>query len=78
MEDERKCDLCNHYKLKDGAWSCEKWECEFEEKTLPQRLQSIADKFCSDYCKIPEQYTEEEWEALNYSPCEGCPLNWLI
>ena len=51
---------------------------EAPEKTLPQRLQDIADCFCSNYCKYPAMYTDEEWEKLDYQPCEGCPMSWLI
>ena len=76
--DNRHCNQCTHYKMKDGTMSCEKWNCEFEQQSLPQHLQTIADIFCSDYCKIPEQYTEEEWEEMDYAPCEGCPMSWLI
>lgn len=51
---------------------------EEPEKTLPQRLEEIANRFCSDYCKYPAMYTDEEWEELDYEPCKDCPMDWLI
>lgn len=30
---ERDCEHCVHYKeYKDGLYSCEKWECEYERR----------------------------------------------
>ena len=78
MSDDRNCKQCTHYKMKDGVMSCASWHCEFTQQTLPQHLQTIADIFCSEYCKVPGEYTPEQWEELDLKPCEECPMSWLI
>lgn len=43
------------------------------EKTFPETLEEVKVEMCDDYCKYPEQLSEEE---LN-DKCEECPLGRL-
>lgn len=45
--------------------------------TVTETIEKVKEDMCSNYCKLPEKYTEEEWEALDYAPCEDCPLGRL-
>ena len=41
--------------------------------TVTGLLQEIADDFCDNYCKFPNQYDDEE--ELMVRHCDQCPLN---
>ena len=47
--------------------------------TVTTLIQSIADDFCSHYCKYPEIWDEEKegCELSESSICENCPMSRL-
>lgn len=48
--------------------------------SITEQIESIKRDMCDNYCKIPYQYSVNEWESIQYSddnPCCNCPLNKL-
>ena len=55
-------------------------EAEAEgQKSVPQILGDIADRFCDNYCKYPEIWDEEKegCELCESDICVKCPINRL-
>ena len=51
----------------------------FENKTIPQILQDVAEEMCQHYCKYPEVWDAEAAgvELSESDICAACPLNRL-
>lgn len=49
-------------------------------KSISDRLEDIADTICREYCKHPENYSEEDEEAMEelYKICWECPVMDLM
>lgn len=50
-------------------------------KSISQQLEQIAEDFCSNYCKWPNEYNEEEHDGVELSDseiCTNCPIGRLI
>ena len=45
--------------------------------TVVNIIHEVIESICNEYCKFPEQYTEDNEENLYSEHCEKCPLNKL-
>lgn len=50
-----------------------------EIKTIPQIMEEVVEKMCSEYCKWPDLWDEEAegMELVESGICNNCPLNRL-
>lgn len=46
-------------------------------QSVMQIIEEIKEDICSNYCKMPEQFTPEEWEEKFMEVCSNCPLDRL-
>ena len=51
-----------------------------DQKTIVKQIATIAEVFCSEYCKYPDTWDEEkeECELAESDICTNCPINKLI
>ena len=52
---------------------------ELAAVTVPKLLEEVANDFCDNYCKWPEQWNEKEegCELCESEICATCPINKL-
>lgn len=45
-------------------------------KSITKQIEAIAEEFCNDYCKYPDQYDEEKegCELAESEICANCPI----
>ena len=53
---------------------------EAQGKSIASILEEIANDFCDNYCKWPDQWDEEVegYELCMSEICAGCPMNRLV
>lgn len=53
---------------------------EKKEKTISEQLQQIAEDFCENYCKWPNEWDEEQkgCELCESDICKNCPVGRLV
>lgn len=50
-------------------------------KSIVDQITEVADMFCENYCKYPNEWDEEEHDGLELFDseiCQNCPLTRLI
>lgn len=44
---------------------------------LENKYEEVKAEMCDKYCKMPDQYTPEEWDKVCQDVCGNCPLGKL-
>lgn len=49
------------------------------DMTVTEQIEAIAEEFCMNYCKWPDQWDEEEegCELSESKHCQNCPISRL-
>ena len=58
----RDCKTCKHYVLQNGIYSCEKWECSYEQKLTPSEWLSTFNTESATECYTAVQRLKAEVE----------------